>query len=316
MQPKVSILIPCHNAEGWIAKAIESALNQTYQTKEIIVVDDGSTDDSLSIIKSFEGSIRWVTGSNKGGNTARNRLLNISTGQWLQYLDADDYLLPYKIANQIECLETVPSVDILYGPSIYEYWDNEQSRQELLPIPEPHDPWILLARWYLPQTGSPLWRKQALIDVGGWKINQPVCQEHELYFRLLKNQKKFRYFDDAGSVYRQWSESTVCKRDQSFTRYHRLIIEDQIEQYLRKEGQLTQERLQAINQARFECARMEFLKNPVQAKQIMKTLCSSDPKFVPNGAAAPKSYQLFFRILGFMAAEKIAQFKRSCLLNA
>ena len=57
--------------------------------------------------------------------------------------------------------------------------------QEPVPIPEPHDPWILLARWYLPQTGASLWRKQALLDVGGWKPGQPACQEHELYLRLV-----------------------------------------------------------------------------------------------------------------------------------
>ena len=92
-----------------------------------------------------------------------------------------------------------------------------ESRQEILPIPTPHDPWVLLARWYLPQTGSPLWRRQAIADVGGWKIDQPCCQEHELYLRLLMAGKQFEYCEAAGSVYRQWSESTVCKRDLSET---------------------------------------------------------------------------------------------------
>jgi glycosyltransferase involved in cell wall biosynthesis len=85
MDIKVSILIPCYNAERWISQAIESALNQTYQYKEVIVVDDGSTDNSLEIIKSFGDRIHWETGENKGGNITRNRLLELSTGEWLQY---------------------------------------------------------------------------------------------------------------------------------------------------------------------------------------------------------------------------------------
>ena len=87
---KVSILIPCYNAEKWIAQCIESALNQTYANKEVIVVDDGSTDGSLDIIKNFGDKIRWETSPNRGGNAARNRLLELSSGEWLQSLDADD----------------------------------------------------------------------------------------------------------------------------------------------------------------------------------------------------------------------------------
>ena len=96
MQPLVSILIPCYNAERWVGQAIESALAQTWPNKEVIVVDDGSTDGSLEVIKSFGDRIKWETGPNRGGNVARNRLLELSHGEWIQYLDADDYLLPAK----------------------------------------------------------------------------------------------------------------------------------------------------------------------------------------------------------------------------
>ena len=76
----VSILIPCYNAERWIAQAIESALAQTWSEKEIIVVDDGSTDHSLEVIRQFDGRIWWETGPNRGGNVARNRLLELARG--------------------------------------------------------------------------------------------------------------------------------------------------------------------------------------------------------------------------------------------
>src|SRR5206468_2833779 len=108
MPPLVSILIPCYNAERWIAQAIDSALAQTWPAKEVIVIDDGSTDGSLEIIKSFGDRIRWETGPNRGGNVARNRLLELSLGEWLQYLDADDYLLDDKVGKQIEFLHGYP----------------------------------------------------------------------------------------------------------------------------------------------------------------------------------------------------------------
>lgn len=311
MHPKVSILIPCYNADRWVAQAIQSALDQTYLNKEVIVVDDGSSDRSLEIIEGFGELIHWETQSNQGGNATRNRLLDLSTGEWIQYLDADDYLLLAKVEQQIEFLSQYPQADVIYSPSIFEYWQGHQSRQEVLLIPESHDPWILLARWYLPQTGSPLWKKQAILDVGGWKPDQPCCQEHELYLRLLKAGKQFKYCPDASSIYRQWSESTVCKRDKSETFRQRLVIEDVLEQHLRNINQLTPERLHAINQARFECARMIWLFNQHWANEIIATIKTSDRHFVPSGSAAPQTYRLTYKLFGFSIAEQIAGLKRS-----
>lgn len=310
MLPKVSILIPCYNAERWIRQAIQSALDQTYLDKEIIVVDDGSTDNSLAIIRSFDDCIRWETGENQGGNAARNRLLELSTGEWIQYLDADDYLLSNKVEKQIQFLSQCPEADVVYSPSIFEHWDGESTRQEILPIPEPHDPWILLARWYLPQTNSPLWRKQAIVDVGGWKPNQPCCQEHELYLRLLIAGKQFEYCEYAGSVYRQWSESTLCKKDKSKTQEQRLLIKDRLETYLKQQRSLTSERQYAINQARFECARIIWLNDRQWAKELIDQIRVREPNFMPSGYAAPPSYCLAYKLLGFSIAEKIASLKR------
>jgi glycosyltransferase involved in cell wall biosynthesis len=308
--PKVSILIPCYNAEQWIGQAIESALRQTYLNKEVIVVDDGSTDKSLAIIQSFDDAIAWEAGPNRGGNIARNRLLELSTGEWLQYLDADDYLLPDKIEHQVQFLSQNATVDVVYSPSRFEYWQGISSFQEVLSIPEPHDPWSLLARWYLPQTGSPLWRKQAIIDVGGWKQDQPCCQEHELYLRLLMAGKHFAYFPEAGSIYRQWSETTVCKRDLGEVWRQRLAIEQRLETYLKNANLLTPERQHAINQARFECARKIWSCDRTWASQILQIIHQGDAQFCPSGDAAPRFYRLVYRLFGFNIAEQIAAMKR------
>src|SRR5438093_263789 len=183
MGPLVSILIPCYNAERWIAEAVESALAQTWADKEVIVVDDGSTDRSLEIIRSYDDRVRWETGPNRGGGAARNRLLELSRGDWLQYLDADDYLLPNKIEQQMAVVAARSDVDIVFGPVILEHWSEELNRRELLAIPAPHDLWILLATWGLPQTGATLWRKAAVVEVGGWKSDQPCCLSSVLYHR-------------------------------------------------------------------------------------------------------------------------------------
>lgn len=308
--PRVSVLIPCHNAEIWIGDAVRSAIKQSFEDKEVVVFDDGSTDESLAIIQSFGDRIRWESGPNLGGNAARNRLLELAKGEWLQYLDADDFLLPDKIANQARFLEKRPETDVVYGPVVMEHHAGGAVSQEVLEIPEPHDEWILLARWYLPQTGAPLWRRQALLDVGGWKPDQPACQEHELYLRMLMAGKKFAYCPSAGAVYRQWGEHTVCKRDKPLVRKLRMEIEQQAEEFLRQQGKLTPERLWAINMARFELARMAWRTNPDEARDVMAVIGSSDPRFLPSGAAAPRRYRSVYRIAGFEIAERIASAAR------
>lgn len=101
----VSILIPCYNAKQWIAETINSALAQTWQNKEIIVVDDGSTDDSLAIAQQFESPIvKVISQDNRGAGATRNRALKESQGDFIQYLDADDLLSPNKIESQIKIL--------------------------------------------------------------------------------------------------------------------------------------------------------------------------------------------------------------------
>lgn len=304
---RVSILIPCFNAERWIGAAIESALAQSWRDIEVIVVDDGSSDGSLGVIKAFGDRIRWESGANRGGNVARNRLLALATGEWLQYLDADDYLLPDKIRRQCDWLNThATGVDVLFSPVILEHGSGAEATQEPLPIPEPHDPWVLLARWYLPQTGGPLWRKQAIVDVGGWKPDQPCSQEHELYSRLLMADKRFVYCPESGAIYRQWSSQTVCQRDRPELRRRVLEILQREETFLDSRSELTPARRSAINIARFEAARIAWLSDRAEAGAIMETVRRSDPAFVPDGVAAPWRYRLAYRLFGFDKAETIA----------
>jgi len=81
MPPLVSIIIPCYNAENWVRQSIQSALDQTWSPVEVIVIDDGSTDKSLEVIKSFGSKIIWETGPNRGANHARNRGLELAKGE-------------------------------------------------------------------------------------------------------------------------------------------------------------------------------------------------------------------------------------------
>ncbi len=102
MGPLVSILVPAYNAEEWISDALRSALAQTWSDKEIIVVDDGSTDATVTVAGRFESSlVKIVSQPNRGASAARNTALQLSQGDYIQWLDADDLLAPDKIAKQL-----------------------------------------------------------------------------------------------------------------------------------------------------------------------------------------------------------------------
>lgn len=305
---RVSILIPCHNAERSVGYAVESALAQSHPDKEVIALDDGSTDESFEVLSEFGDRIRLERQDNAGGGKTRKRLLELSSGDWLQYLDSDDYLLPDKIAGQVAFLDDHADVDVVYGPVLLE---QEDGTLQLLPIPEPHDPWVLLARWFLPQTGAPLWRRSAITAVGGWRADQPMCQEHELYLRLLAADRVFAYCDVAGAIYRQQPAGTVSTTDPAETRRRRLAITAELEQFLADQSRLTPERLAAVQQSRFEIARTEWHTDRARARALVAEAAKKAPGFVPSGAAFPFAYRWLYRLFGFSCAETVADWRRA-----
>ena len=106
MEPLISILIPAYNAEAWIADTIRSALNQTWSRREIIVVDDGSTDGTLLIARQFASlGVEVARQKHGGAASARNTAFSLSRGDYIQWLDADDLLAPDKVEKQMECAE-------------------------------------------------------------------------------------------------------------------------------------------------------------------------------------------------------------------
>jgi glycosyltransferase involved in cell wall biosynthesis len=116
MRPLVSILIPAYNSQEWIADTLRSALSQTWDRKEIIVVDDGSTDETLTIAQRFESrGVRIANQKNQGGSAARNKAFSLSQGDYVQWLDHDDLLAPDKIEKQVQVLEQAGSKRTLYS---------------------------------------------------------------------------------------------------------------------------------------------------------------------------------------------------------
>jgi len=308
-QPLVSILIPAYNAERWIRQSIESSLAQTYPRKEIIVVDDGSTDGTPDIIRSFGENIRFVQAVHSGGNVARNLLLEMSTGEWLQYLDADDYLLPDKIAGQIEDLQEAGNAyDVVCSPYLLR---NEADGHETpMMFRLPFDVAAEYISWGRFWTGAFLIRRSSLIEVGRWKEDQIACQEHELLLRLIRAKKRFGLCNNLSAIYRQHSSATVSKKDPLLTIHLRMELTDELESFLKETQQLSPAYSRLLFASRMECARSSWINDRPYAAALARKASDGQLYWVRNSSALPFHFQFIHLLFGFRRTQHIASFWR------
>ena len=111
----ISVLIPAYNAEKYISEAIESVLNQTYKNLEIIVVDDGSADKTRRVVESFGNKVKYHYQNNSGPGTARNVCINLSKGEYLAFLDADDIWTKNKLELQMAEFQSQSTLEAIFG---------------------------------------------------------------------------------------------------------------------------------------------------------------------------------------------------------
>lgn len=112
---KISAIIPTYNSQDYILDAIKSIQRQTQPVNEIIIIDDGSVDDTKKIVSSVTGNIKYIKQNNHGPSTARNTGIKIAQGDWIAFLDADDQWLEDKIEKQSKVLETFPELHLIAG---------------------------------------------------------------------------------------------------------------------------------------------------------------------------------------------------------
>ncbi len=215
MKPTVSIIIPCYNKRAYVAAALESALAQT-QPCEVIVVDDGSNDGSLDEVRRFDGRVTWVTGPNRGGCAARNRGVEISSGAYLQFLDADDILPPDKIARQLAALSKAPEGSIAFGPWRVLHDDGRTN------FPDPRSYWknfgtgidLLVDMWLFGGFFPPhqwLVPRALAAASGGWNTSLAADQDGEYFGRILTLSGSALFCADAEVLYRSPPEGSVSR---------------------------------------------------------------------------------------------------------
>jgi glycosyltransferase involved in cell wall biosynthesis len=213
--PRVSVIIATYNNAYYIVEAIASIFNQTYRSYEIIVIDDGSTDNTRQVLEPYLDKIRYLYQENKGVSHARNLGLEMARGEFISFLDADDFFLPDKLAKQVAVFDAHPSLGIVHSGwrlvnekgekiSDIEFWHWYGSLELDL------ETWVV----WKPVTISMMFRKSWIKSVGGFDTRWHHGEDIDLVLRLSVNGCQAVWLPKITYCYRQHHYNVTRKYTQ------------------------------------------------------------------------------------------------------
>lgn len=242
MNVLVSIIIPCYNAEPWIGECLNSVIAQTYRPLEIIVIDDGSTDGSLDVIKRYAQQypdlIQYETGPNRGGCAARNRGFALSKGEYVLFMDADDTMEPETVAGQMERMAGRTDI-IVSSPWWVMQWMGDRWQRFDHQYAQGDDPLVGELRYgdYIPLPAL-LWPHAVIDALGGWDETLWANQDGDLRLRARLARYVIVPSQRGGFVYRRHSQHTVSSSPSYRALESRIRVYEKVEQTLAASGRL------------------------------------------------------------------------------
>lgn len=203
--PLVSVIIPCYNQAHFLDSAIQSVLAQTYPHCEIIVVDDGSQDDTATAAAQYP-DIRYFWQPNSGLSSARNTGIRMSRGHYLVFLDSDDRLLPDALQTGVNCLHANPECAFVSGHYRYIRADGSIINEYPQPPIDADHYKALLSRNYIGMHATVMYRREIFDILGGFNPALRSCEDYDLYFRVARSYPVFHH-DRVIAEYRRHDSS-------------------------------------------------------------------------------------------------------------
>jgi glycosyltransferase involved in cell wall biosynthesis len=200
--PTISIIIPVFNREKYIGLTIESVLQQTFSDFELIIIDDGSTDDSVKEIEKYsDPRIRFFRQENRGLAKTWNLGLELSRGEFIKLLDSDDLMAPDFLQEKYSFASTHLEADVIYSNWYFINQNGEIiSQNRFGKVPENYLESLLLGNIF--GVHEVFFRKKALVDVGFFDPDIKVCEDWDLFIRLAKKKSVFSRLDKFLSFHR------------------------------------------------------------------------------------------------------------------
>ncbi len=294
----VSVIVPCYNVQDYIENCIKSVLNQIYKPIEIICVDNNSNDQTYSILSKFESEskIKVYKCFDRGANYARNLGIIKSKGNWIQFLDADDILLPEKIEFQVREILKNTNIDVIFSPYVKRSVENIDTIVQCHRIVE-----LGLLSTKLGITSSNLFKSSKLKSSGMWDVNQKSSQEYELMFRMYKNQAIFKNSDYNMTVSqaRKSGQISTSNLYDNWNRYVDLRIE--MINYFDKISSISHKNKLLMNEILFDSFRVLAKYDRSKANDLYYKYLHG---FYPNKSLSNSFLYVFlFRVFGFKKTE-------------
>jgi len=302
--PTISVIIPCFNSEKWIRETLESVIGQGLNDIEIIVVDDGSTDSSAQIVKDEFPSVRLIKTGNQGASKARNIGTDSSSGEFIQYLDADDMLAPGKLKLQLGTLKT-SGADIAYGDwqKLIKAGSGGYVKGKIVSrrIQNPEidlfttDSWCPMAAY--------LFRRSIVEKIGGWNERLPVIEDVRFQTDCALSGAKFIYCPGMMGYFRVQYKDSLSTRDPiSFVKCC-LLNTGEVEEWWIEHGGIDAERKAALIRAYEYVARSSFDKDIGVFETAYAALKRLRPGYLPENS---KRLHFMSRLVGYKNAERAA----------
>lgn len=206
--PLVSVVIPCYNHAHFLVEAIDSVMKQTYRSFEIIIVDDGSTDDTSKIASGYTDP-RLIHQDNLGLSAARNAGLEASRGSYVVFLDADDRLLPNALEAGVNALDAHPDCSFVFGRCRVIAKDGSPVASGPQPRIESRHYLELLRDNYIWNPAQVMYRREIFKTFGAFDTTVSAAADYDLYLRITRNSPIHNHYAVI-SEYRQHGENMSC----------------------------------------------------------------------------------------------------------
>lgn len=208
--PRVSVVIPAYNCDRYVGQAVESVLNQTYSSFEIIVIDDGSQDNTREALQPYSQHIRYVYQTNQGVSVARNHGIQLASGEFIAFLDADDLFTPDKLETQLTLFEAQPELGIVHSG-----WRRINQQGDPLKDFTPWDyvPELNLETWLrwkpFGTMGTFLFRRDWLLKIDGFEPGLRHAEDVDLVLRMALLGCQSAWLHQSTVCYRQHDRNTM-----------------------------------------------------------------------------------------------------------
>ncbi len=214
MSKLISVVIPVYHSEKWILDTIDSVLKQSYQNFEIVIVDDGSSDNTKNVIESIDDSrIKYIYQNNAGPSSARNNGIRHSQGEYIAFLDSDDLWKPDKLLKQLECFDSNPDLGIVSAWSEYTTPSNKLLYPKITPIKNSAEylKALLLFPFFkseLPWTSCMMIKKECFEKAGYFDESMISKEDWDMWFRIALHYE-FKCLDEVLARRKQHEQSLM-----------------------------------------------------------------------------------------------------------